>query len=177
MCERLGFSWRILCHGFPTNYAANAVSLYCSVPVESPTQWRAKMSDLHCLNDSDRITLHANMRGTTSPSSRYEVQATLDLHDELFLARYCSCPAFNGSQHGYGTYSSAYSPSYRNNPKYRSFDDDDDEYDYVDDYDDFGSGSTFGHVQDDDEFDSDPAGGRRYTGMCKHVARNAAAVS
>lgn len=128
------------------------------------------MSDLHCLNDSDRITLHANMRGTTSPSSRYEVQATLDLHDELFLARYCSCPAFNGSQHGYGTYSSAYSPSYRNNPKYRSFDDDDDEYDYVDDYDDFGSGSTFGHVQDDDEFDSDPAGGRRYTGMCKHVA-------
>ena len=130
------------------------------------------MSDLHCLNDSDsdRITLHANMRGTTSPSSRYEVQATLDLHDELFLARYCSCPAFNGSQHGYGTYSSAYSPSYRNNPKYRSFDDDDDEYDYVDDYDDFGSGSTFGHVQDDDEFDSDPAGGHRYTGMCKHVA-------
>lgn len=96
--------------------------------------------------------------GTTSPSSRYEVQATLDLHDELFLARYCSCPAFNGSQHGYGTYSSAYSPSYRNNPNYRSFDDDDDEYDYVDDYDDFGSGSTFGHVQDDDEFDSDPAG-------------------
>lgn len=130
------------------------------------------MSDLHCLNDSDsdRITLHANMRGTTSPSSRYEVQATLDLHDELFLARYCSCPAFNGSQHGYGTYSSAYSPSYRNNPKYRSFDDDDDEYDYVDDYDDFGSGSTFGHVQDDDEFDSEPAGGHRYTGMCKHVA-------
>ena len=101
------------------------------------------MSDLHCLNDSDsdRITLHANMRGTTSPSSRYEVQATLDLHDELFLARYCSCPAFNGSQRGYGTYSSAYSPSYRNNPNYRSFDDDDDEYDYVDDYDDFESGS------------------------------------
>ena len=130
------------------------------------------MSELHCLNDSDsdRITLHANMRGTTSPSSRYEVQATLDLHDELFLARYCSCPAFNGSQHGYGTYSSAYSPSYRNNPNYRSFDDDDDEYDYVDDYDDFGSGSTFGHVQDDDEFASEPAGGRRYTGMCKHVA-------
>lgn len=130
------------------------------------------MSDLHCLNDSDsdRITLHANMRGTTSPSSRYEVQATLDLHDELFLARYCSCPAFNGSQHGYGTYSSAYSPSYRNNPNYRSFDDDDDEYDYVDDYDDFESGSTFGHVQDDDEFDSEPAGRRRYTGMCKHVA-------
>lgn len=130
------------------------------------------MSDLHCLNDSDsdRITLHANMRGTTSPSSRYEVQATLDLHDELFLARYCSCPAFNGSQHGYGTYSSAYSPSYRNNPNYRSFDDDDDEYDYVDDYDDSDSGSTFGHVQDDDEFASDPAGGRHYTGMCKHVA-------
>lgn len=98
------------------------------------------------------------------------VQATLDLHDELFLARYCSCPAFNGSQHGYGTYSSAYSPSYRNNPNYRSFDDDDDEYDYVDDYDDFESGSTFGHVQDDDEFDSEPAGRRRYTGMCKHVA-------
>ena len=149
----------------------------CSQPVLQrargiANQWRAKMSDLHCLNDSDsdRITLHANMRGTTSPSSRYEVQATLDLHDELFLARYCSCPAFNGSQHGYGTYSSACSPSYRNNPKYRSFDDDDDEYDYVDDYDDFGSGSTFGHVQDDDEFDSDPAGGRRYTGMCKHVA-------
>lgn len=149
----------------------------CSQPVLQrargiANQWRAKMSDLHCLNDSDsdRITLHANIRGTTSPSSRYEVQATLDLHDELFLARYCSCPAFNGSQHGYGTYSSAYSPSYRNNPKYRSFDDDDDEYDYVDDYDDFGSGSTFGHVQDDDEFASDPAGGRHYTGMCKHVA-------
>ena len=130
------------------------------------------MSALTCLNDpeSDRITLCAVVRGSTSPSSRYDVQATLDLHDELFLARYCSCPAFNGSQHGYGTYSSAYSPSYRNNPNYRSFDDDDDKYDYVDDYDDFGSGSTFGHVQDDDEFDSDPAGGRRYTGMCKHVA-------
>ena len=123
MCERLGFSWRILCHGFLTNYAANAVSLYCSVPVESPTSGVRKLSDLHCLNDSDsdRITLHANIRGTTSPSSRYEVQATLDLHDELFLARYCSCPAFNGSQHGYGTYSSAYSPSYRNNPKLSQF--------------------------------------------------------
>ena len=35
----------------------------------------------------------------------------------------------------------AYSPSYRNNPKYRSFDDDDDEYDYVDDYDEIGRAS------------------------------------
>ena len=57
-------------------------------------QWRAKMSDLHCLNDSDsdRITLHANMRGTTSPSSRYEVQATLDLHDEHFLGQVLLVP-------------------------------------------------------------------------------------
>lgn len=156
----------------------------CSQPVLQrargiANQWRAKISDLHCLNDSDsdRITLHANIRGATSPSSRYEVQATLDLHDELFLARYCSCPAFNGSQHGYGTYSSAYSPSYRNNPKYRSFDDDDDEYDYVDDYDDFGSGSTFGHVQDDDEFDSEPAGGMPLYGHVQACRRNAAAVS
>ena len=123
MCERLGVQLADTLSCFPTNYAANAVSLYCSVPRGIANQWRAKMSDLHCLNDSDsdRITLHANMRGTTSPSSRYEVQATLDLHDELFLARYCSCPAFNGSQHGYGTYSSAYSPSYRNNPKISQF--------------------------------------------------------
>ena len=123
------------------------------------------MSDLHCLNDSDsdRITLHANMRGTTSPSSRYEVQATLDLSDELFLARYCSCPAFSGSQHGYGSYRNF---DYRNSPKYHSFDDDD--YDYVDDYADFGSGAAYGHVSDDD--DVARSDGRRYTGMCKHVA-------
>ena len=129
-------------------------------------QWRSKMSDLHCLNDgtSDCITLHASVRGTTSPSSRYEVQATIDLGDKLFLARYCSCPAFDGSQHGYG---SRRAFDYHNSPKYRSFDDDDD-YDYVDDYDDFGSGTTYGHVADDDvPVRSDS---RRYTGMCKHVA-------
>ena len=124
------------------------------------------MSDLHCLTDgsSDRITLHASVRGTTSPSSRYEVQSTIDLGDRLFLARYCSCPAFDGSQHGYGTRRTF---DYHNSPKYRSFDDDDD-YDYVDDYDDFGSGATYGHVADDDV----PArsDSRRYTGMCKHVA-------
>lgn len=124
------------------------------------------MSDLHCLNDgsSDRITLHASVRGTTSPSSRYEVQATIDLGDRLFLARYCSCPAFDGSQHGYGTRRTF---DYHNSPKYRSFDNDDD-YDYVDDYDDFGSGATYGHVDDDD--DPVRSDGRRYTGMCKHVA-------
>mgnify|MGYP002235238135 CR=1 FL=1 len=104
------------------------------------------------------------IRGTTSPSSRYEVQATLDFADELFLARYCSCPAFSGSQRGYGSYRTF---DYHNSPKYRSFDDDDD-YDYVDDYDDFGSGSTYGHVNDDD--DSASSTSRRYTGMCKHVA-------
>ena len=128
-------------------------------------QWRYKMSDLHCLNDAstNRITLHASVRGTTSPSSRYEVQATIDLDDKLFLARYCSCPAFDGSQNGYGTRRTFY----HNSPKYHSFDDDDD-YDYVDDYDDFGSGTTYGHVSDDDApVRSD---GRRYTGMCKHVA-------
>ena len=124
-------------------------------------QWRAKIGDLHCLNDAEtnRVTLHATVRGTTSPSSRYEVQATLDLSDELLLARYCSCPAFGGSQHGYGGYSSMRG--------YRSFGDGDDDYDYVDDYDDFGSGTAYGHVGEDD---GPTAGGRRYTGMCKHVA-------
>ncbi len=143
----------------------------CSQPVLQrargiANQWRSKMEDLHCLNDtaSNRITLYATIRGTTSPSSRYEVQATLDFADELFLARYCSCPAFSGSQRGYGSYRTF---DYHNSPKYRSFDDDDD-YDYVDDYDDFGSGSTYGHVNDDD--DSASSTSRRYTGMCKHVA-------
>ena len=67
----------------------------CSQPVLQrargiANQWRSKMEDLHCLNDtaSNRITLYATIRGTTSPSSRYEVQATLDFADELFLARY-----------------------------------------------------------------------------------------
>ncbi len=143
----------------------------CSQPVLQrargiANQWRSKMEDLHCLNDtaSNRITLYATIRGTTSPSSRYEVQATLDFADELFLARYCSCPAFSGSQRGYGSYRTF---DYHNSPKYRSFDDDDD-CDYVDDYDDFGSGSTYGHVNDDD--DSASSTSRRYTGMCKHVA-------
>ena len=149
----------------------------CSQPVLQrargiANQWRSKMEDLHCLNDtaSNRITLYATIRGTTSPSSRYEVQATLDFADELFLARYCSCPAFSGSQRGYGSYRTF---DYHNSPKYRSFDDDDD-YDYVDDYDDFGSGSTYGHVNDDD--DSASSTSRRYTGMCKHVAAMPAAV-
>ena len=135
----------------------------CSQPVLQrargiANQWRSKMEDLHCLNDtaSNRITLYATIRGTTSPSSRYEVQATLDFADELFLARYCSCPAFSGSQRGYGSYRTF---DYHNSPKYRSFDDDDD-YDYVDDYDDFGSGSTYGHVNDDD--DSASSTSRRY---------------
>ena len=82
----------------------------CSQPVLQRArgiadQWRSKMEDLHCLNDtaSNHITLYATIRGTTSPSSRYEVQATLDFADELFLARYCSCPAFSGSQRGYGS--------------------------------------------------------------------------
>ena len=130
----------------------------CSQPVLQrargiANQWRSKMEDLHCLNDtaSNRITLYATIRGTTSPSSRYEVQATLDFADELFLARYCSCPAFSGSQRGYGSYRTF---DYHNSPKYRSFDDDDD-YDYVDDYDDDDSASSTS---------------RRYTGMCKHVA-------
>ena len=143
----------------------------CSQPVLQrargiANQWRSKMEDLHCLNDtaSNRITLYATIRGTTSPSSRYKVQATLDFADELFLARYCSCPAFSGSQRGYGSYRTF---DYHNSPKYRSFDDDDG-YDYVDDYDDFGSGSTYGHVNDDD--DSASSTSRRYTGMCKHVA-------
>ena len=134
----------------------------CSQPVLQrargiANQWRSKMEDLHCLNDtaSNRITLYATIRGTTSPSSRYEVQATLDFADELFLARYCSCPAFSGSQRGYGSYRTF---DYHNSPKYRSFDDDDD-YDYVDDYDDFGSGSTYGHVNDDDDSASSPAAG------------------
>lgn len=138
----------------------------CSQPVLQrargiANQWRAKIGDLHCLNDAEtnRVTLHATVRGTTSPSSRYEVQATLDLSDELLLARYCSCPAFGGSQHGYGGYSSMRG--------YRSFEDGDDDYDYVDDYDDFGSGTAYGHVDRDD---GPAAGGRRYTGMCKHVA-------
>lgn len=124
-------------------------------PTNGAPKWRTC-----CLNDtaSNRITLYATIRGTTSPSSRYEVQATLDFADELFLARYCSCPAFSGSQRGYGSYRIF---DYHNSPKYRSFDDDDD-YDYVDDYDDFGSGSTYGHVNDDD--DSASSTSRRYTG-------------
>lgn len=94
----------------------------CSQPVLQrargiANQWRSKMEDLHCLNDtaSNRITLYATIRGTTSPSSRYEVQATLDFADELFLARYCSCPAFSGSQRGYGSYRTF---DYHNSPKY-----------------------------------------------------------
>lgn len=80
-----------------------------------------------------------------------------------FLAHYCSCPA-SAVRARYGSYRTF---DYHNSPKYRSFDDDDD-YDYVDDYDDFGSGSTYGHVNDDD--DSASSTSRRYTGMCKHVA-------
>ncbi len=82
----------------------------------------------------------------------------------LFLARYCSCPAFSGSPARL-----RFLPDLRlpQQSEYRSFDDDDD-YDYVDDYDDFGSGSTYGHVNDDD--DSASSTSRRYTGMCKHVA-------
>ena len=64
----------------------------CSQPVLQrargiANQWRSKMEDLHCLNDtaSNRITLYATIRGTTSPSSRYEVQATLYFADELLL--------------------------------------------------------------------------------------------
>ena len=154
----------------------------CSQPVLQrargiANQWRVKMNDLYCLNDpeSSRITLRATVRGTTSPSSRYEVQATLDMEDELFLARYCSCPAFGSSQRGYGT---GRLSGYRNRPGYRSFDDgaddDYDDYDYVDDYDDFGSGvdfghATFGHAEADGS-SADTSMGGRYTGMCKHVA-------
>ena len=63
----------------------------CSQPVLQrargiANQWRSKMEDLHCLNDtaSNRITLYATIRGTTSPSSRYEVQATLDFAASCF---------------------------------------------------------------------------------------------
>jgi len=71
----------------------------CSQPVLQrargiANQWRSKMEDLHCLNDtaSNRITLYATIRGTTSPSSRYEVQATLDFADELFLGQVLLVP-------------------------------------------------------------------------------------
>jgi superfamily II DNA or RNA helicase len=151
----------------------------CSQPVlqrarSIANQWRAKMMELGCLSDpqGDSLTLHATMRGTTSPSSRYETQASLDMHDRLFLARYCTCPAFSGSRYGYGASNAG---KYRSQYGYRSFDDDDDydDYEYVDDYDDYGdfgsrSGSTFGHVERDDDVQSSK--GLRYTGMCKHIA-------
>ena len=90
-------------------------------------QWRAKMRDLYCLNDpeADRITLSASVRGTTSPSSNYTVQATVDMGDQLLLARYCSCPAFAGAD-------SAHDRGYRDSFGYRSFSDDDEIYDYED---------------------------------------------
>ena len=149
----------------------------CSQPVLRrargiANQWRAKMLELSCLTDpqGDSLTLHVTMRGTTSPSSRYETQASLDMHDRLFLARYCTCPAFSGSRYGYGA---SNADKYRSQYGYRSFDDDDDydDYEYVDDYDDygdFGSRSTFGHVEQgrDVRFSK----GARYTGMCKHIA-------
>lgn len=151
-------------------------------------QWRAKMRDLYCLNDpeADRITLSASVRGTTSPSSNYTVQATVDMGDQLLLARYCSCPAFAGAD-------SAHDRGYRDSFGYRSFSDDDEIYDYedadYDDYDDFGREPAFGHVDDgNDDTDAyqSPHGfgrrfrrsadgrsagtGSRYTGMCKHLA-------
>ena len=151
-------------------------------------QWRAKMRDLYCLNDpeADRITLSASVRGTTSPSSNYTVQATVDMGDQLLLARYCSCPAFAGAD-------SAHDRGYRDSFGYRSFSDDDEIYDYedadYDDYDDFGREPAFGHVDDgNDDADAyqSPHGfdrrfrrsadgrsagtGSRYTGMCKHLA-------
>ena len=155
-------------------------------------QWRAKMRDLYCLNDpeTDRITLSSSVRGTTSPSSNYTVQATVDMGDQLLLARYCSCPAFAGTGPGRDR-------GYRDSFGYRSFSDDDEIYDYedadYDDYGDFGRGAAYGHVDDgyDDSddyrgsrgFGRNPrrsAGGRfagtgtgsgsRYTGMCKHLA-------
>ncbi|MDU5899686.1 MAG: helicase, partial [Bifidobacterium sp.] len=151
-------------------------------------QWRAKMRDLYCLNDpeADRITLSASVRGTTSPSSNYTVQATVDMGDQLLLARYCSCPAFAGAD-------SAHDRGYRDSFGYRSFSDDDEIYDYedadYDDYDDFGREPAFGHVDegnDDANAYQSPHGfgrrsrrstdgrsagtGFRYTGMCKHLA-------
>ena len=149
----------------------------CSQPVLRrargiANQWRAKMLELSCLTDpqGDSLTLHVTMRGTTSPSSRYETQASLDMHDRLFLARYCTCPAFSGSRYGYGA---SNADKYRSQYGYRSFDDDDDydDYEYVDDYDDygdFGSRSTFGHVEQGRDVRSSK--GARYTGMCKHIA-------
>ncbi len=151
----------------------------CSQPVLQRArgiagQWRAKMLELGCLPDPQggSLTLHATMRGTTSPSSRYETQASLDMRDRLFLARYCTCPAFGGSRYGYGAPNAG---KYRNLYGYRSFDDDDDDYEYVDDYDDYGdfgsssgSSATFGHVERD--HDVQPSKGLRYTGMCKHIA-------
>ncbi len=152
----------------------------CSQPVlqrarSIANQWRAKMMELGCLSDpqGDSLTLRATIRGTTSPSSRYETQASLDMRDRLFLARYCTCPAFSGSRYGYGA---SNADKYRSQYGYRSFDDDDDydDYEYVDDYDDYGdfgsrSGSTFGHVEQDPH-DVRPSEGLRYTGMCKHIA-------
>ncbi len=156
----------------------------CSQPVLRrargiANQWRAKITQLSCLNgpQGDSLTLHATIRGTTSPSGRYEVQASLDMRDRLFLARYCTCPAFGGSRYGYGVSNAG---RYRDRYGYRSFDDDDDygDYEYVDDYDDygdfgsrsdFGSASAFGHVEPDPH-DDRQSKGARYTGMCKHIA-------
>ncbi|MEI3463970.1 MAG: hypothetical protein V8Q46_03825 [Bifidobacterium angulatum] len=131
---------------------------------------RDAMLGLQCLDSSDgdgtRLTLTARMRGITSPGSTYTVQATIDLADELFLARYCSCPAFGKAD----------SAMHRWGSGYRGFSDDDydDEYAVFDDFDD---GPVFGHIPDDDEYAMTSASGSdssrssaRYTGICKHVA-------
>lgn len=131
---------------------------------------RDAMLGLQCLDSSDddgtRLTLTARMRGITSPGSTYTVQATIDLADELFLARYCSCPAFGKAD----------SATHRWGSRYRGFSDDDydDEYAVFDDFDD---GPVFGHIPDDDEYAMTSASGSdssrssaRYTGICKHVA-------
>ena len=131
------------------------------------------MLGLQCLDssggDGTRLTLTARMRGVTSPGSTYTVQATIDLADELFLSRYCSCPAFGGSDVS----------GYRSQAGYRAFSDDDyDDYEYDDPtgFGDFADGTAFGHIPDDDGYEAySPAarmhrGDTRYTGICKHIA-------
>ena len=131
------------------------------------------MIGLQCLDSSDgdgtRLTLTGRMRGITSPGSTYTVQATIDLSDELFLSRYCSCPAFGRSG----------ASGYRSQAGYRAFSDDDyDDYDYEDStgFGDFSDGTAFGHISDEDEYEAyspaahAPRGDIRYTGICKHVA-------
>ena len=131
------------------------------------------MLGLQCLDSSDgdgtRLTLTGRMRGITSPGSVYTVQATIDLSDELFLSRYCSCPAFGRSDVS----------GYRSQAGYRAFSDDDyDDYEYDDstDFGDFADGTAFGHIPDEDGDEAySPAahasrGDTRYTGICKHVA-------